>query len=167
MDQQSQMEELRRVGAVMAGRMSNVVCPTHGAPGTWMDTFDADGSPGLMPDCCCSGMAFTAFYSFDGAWRSLPEAQRPIRSSGVTIHLDDKKGMDVVKQAQIRRKWMDETETGLRAVAYCEEHSDLQFSLEIVHEDGGSVLVPHGCCPRFEEAAKFFMAIDIRPSLIP
>lgn len=163
MDQENQMEEMRRV---MEGRMGNVVCPTHGAPGTWMDTFDSDEGPGLMPACCCSGMAFKAFYAFDEAWQSLPEAERPIRFPGVTMHLTDNKGMDVVKQAEIRQEWMDETEAGLRAVGYCEEHPDPQFRLEIVHEDDGSVLIAHGCCPRFEEAAKFFMAIHIRPSLI-
>lgn len=151
---------------LIGSRMGITICPNHIAPGSGIAVITTPNGPGLMPDCCCSELAFLTFYAFDKAWNSLPEVDRPMKSGKVFFSLLDTEGSSIEDQAVNRIEWLEEIREELGKFAYCEEHPQNTYTVEIEHNDeGASVFMVHGCCPRFEEAAHFFMAIHVRPSI--
>lgn len=134
--------------------MEPVSCPKHGGQLPAVRILCSQ-SPELVPTCCCSQCAYAAFYAFDEAWHSLPEADQIGRAARLTLALSGNLSWAPTRLISDFR----ETLLGLLSGGYCIEHgSDTSVKVELVAVDkhGVSFRV-YGCCTTFVSASEFFL----------
>jgi hypothetical protein len=166
------MENLAEVIMRLTDKLGTIRCPSHGDWDRRLKTAkDLDGANDLthiLPVPCCCRIAFEVFYAFDRAWATLPPMETIRRSTGIKVMLGNSKTKDFGDQALFKLRWRDDLRSMISEFGRCEEHETTKSDVELVHlDDGFSYFAPHGCCTRFEEAAKFFIFVCIEPTVTP